>query len=377
MAERHLAKIDFLRGIAILMVFLFHAQLVLFPGSHELGYTAEGIMRGSSRDKLIRFSPTAFGWSGVQLFLLISGYLIHRNFIKNSCVFEAGTYFSKRFWRIYPPYIITLLGIILVIGELRNYIITPLGSRDLFYHIFMVHNLKEAYIYGINPSLWSLALEVQLYLLYPLFLLVRIKWGITTAFFTSFIIAIFLLVAENYFTKGQYYNSYYFSAGALWYNWCAGALISEIHYNKKLAFKGNAGKISILTIALFWGTRFFYVHYYVMLFLAILFWASFLEWYMARTTIEKYGSFGKSVIALGICSYSFYLIHQPLTHEIFRIYKNLSQQLNMEYLFVFGIIFMIISFFIILVVSKFLYRYVELPSIRLGARLRSEKRNVK
>ena len=140
MAERHLAKIDFLRGIAILMVFLFHAQLVFYPDSNDLHYSDKGILQGELRDLVLRFSPTAFGWMGVQLFLVISGYLIHRNYLLNGSIFNAAIFFNKRFWRIYPPYLVVLF---VIITFLPFTIFGGISIMDIISHIFLFHNFSN------------------------------------------------------------------------------------------------------------------------------------------------------------------------------------------------------------------------------------------
>ncbi|WP_072037559.1 acyltransferase [Flavihumibacter sp. ZG627] len=374
MAERHLAKIDFLRGIAILMVFLFHAQLVLFPRSDNLLYSEDGTMSGSASDILLKFSPTAFGWSGVQLFLLISGYVIHRNFLNHGSNFQAGTYFSKRFWRIYPPYIITLAATVLMIAGLRAYVQTSEGFIDLLQHVFLVHNFSEKNIYGINPSLWSLALEMQLYLLYPIFLIIRKLKGVGFAFIISILLAIVLKVFENRLTDGYYHASYYFSTGALWYNWCAGALMAEYHLSKKQLFSSSAGLVSIGAMIIYMGSRYFEFHPNLMLFTAVLFWTAFMEWYLLKPIQKTTGLAYRALVSMGICSYSLYLIHQPIIHELFTLSKKMGALESEVNYYVSGIILLLLSFIIIYIIAWILYKYIELPSIKLGSRLRNNSR---
>lgn len=325
-------------------------------------------MRGSAKEILIRFSPTAFGWSGVQLFLLISGYLIHRNYVRKGFHLDVITYFRKRFWRIYPPYFITLCAIILLIPNIRTYIQTLEGFIDLFQHIFLVHNFSENNIYGINPSLWSLALEAQLYLLYPLFLFIRKKMGVGFAFAISFLLAVVLKLLENRLTNGNYLASYYFSTAALWYNWCAGAIMAEYHLTSKKIFKEYVGRISLVALIIFWGSRYFDLHTHLMLISAILFWTALMEWYLTGNCLYIPRKLFHAIVSVGVCSYSIYLIHQPIITEIFGLLRSrISLMPWPNYLFI-GCIIIMISFGGIYLLANYLYKFIELPSIKYGGK---------
>lgn len=102
----HNDRIDVLRALAIILVFLHHAQICLFPGYHVSDYTEAGTLAVTGLPSaILNFSPAAFGYTGVHLFLIISGFLIHMGTVRAETkgkTFEGGTFFSKRFWRIYP-----------------------------------------------------------------------------------------------------------------------------------------------------------------------------------------------------------------------------------------------------------------------------------
>ncbi|MDQ2772566.1 MAG: acyltransferase family protein, partial [Bacteroidota bacterium] len=157
--KQHLPKIDVLRGIAILLVFSYHALLVVFGDFEVLDFTPWWLWVNfghySPARLALALTPGGMGTQGVTLFLVISGFLIHWGYLKSGASFRAGEFFSRRFWRIYPPYLVALLlfGFTLGFG----------GGRSLLAHLTLTHNLSDQTFATINPSFWSLALEAQLY----------------------------------------------------------------------------------------------------------------------------------------------------------------------------------------------------------------------
>src|SRR5919199_998810 len=86
--------LDGLRGVACLMVFFYHSAVNLHI-----------------------FDITVYGSVGVHIFFVLSGYLLYKQFIKKLVkenVFPSFyKFYMRRFFRIYPPYIIALAIIVL------------------------------------------------------------------------------------------------------------------------------------------------------------------------------------------------------------------------------------------------------------------------
>ncbi|MFO0878781.1 MAG: acyltransferase [Gemmataceae bacterium] len=145
------SQLDTLRFVAFLGVWLFHANEQ-------------------------RFTP---GSLGVPLFFVLSGFLITRILILNesgSLFQELLTFYGRRTLRIFPLYYAVLL-VLLVVGMLPN----PL------WYFFYLHNvyifLHDAWT-GPTNHFWSLCVEEQFYLLYPLLLLLtpaRFRWTLLGA----------------------------------------------------------------------------------------------------------------------------------------------------------------------------------------------------
>jgi peptidoglycan/LPS O-acetylase OafA/YrhL len=143
------ADIDGLRAVAILSVLLFHFQIGPFTG----------------------------GFIGVDLFFVLSGYLITQHLQRTRlCITSVCEYYIRRFWRIVPAYMVCL-SITMYAG---SFILLPPDARDLSYSglasIFFGANFyfsNSSSYFDVDASykpllhLWSLSVEMQYYILCP------------------------------------------------------------------------------------------------------------------------------------------------------------------------------------------------------------------
>src|SRR6266404_5958740 len=145
-----LASIDALRGAAALGIVLYHAV---------------GVAGDTGPQNLLRWpvvfihSLTSFGYVGVFLFFVISGFCIHLQWAKARAAgrtneIKFGAFWKRRIRRLYPAYLIALA-----------------------LYLLMLHNLDPKTAYSINSVFWTLAIEEQLYLAYFLLLFLRTRWG--------------------------------------------------------------------------------------------------------------------------------------------------------------------------------------------------------
>jgi peptidoglycan/LPS O-acetylase OafA/YrhL len=147
----HLPSLDGLRGLAILMVVTHNLDLIQ-PGD----WASHAIVSLFDR-----------GWLGVQLFFVLSGFLITGILIDSRhqarpCV----AFFGARLLRILPLYYATLFGVFVVLPLLRH----GLGgaSESVWWLALFLSNWAPLHA-GDNPlpHFWSLAVEEQFYLLWP------------------------------------------------------------------------------------------------------------------------------------------------------------------------------------------------------------------
>ena len=159
--KRHLPELDGLRGIAILMVMAFH--FFLFSD-----ITARNRLEGAF------VTVVGAGWSGVDLFFVLSGFLI------TGILFDSRqqpgffrTFYSRRVLRIFPMYYAFLALSFFLFPRLDTTgTFEHLPSSDQLWTWSYLANVRIALKgwVGITPPLrhfWSLAIEEQFYILWP------------------------------------------------------------------------------------------------------------------------------------------------------------------------------------------------------------------
>ncbi len=154
----HIPAIDGLRGVAVLMVVIAHT--ILIRPLNALDQTVADVLGA--------------GWSGVDLFFVLSGFLI------TGILFDAkgGTrYFSsfymRRTLRIFPVYYLALFILLIVLPRIT--IPQAEAYRGLaehqgwfWFHLSNIHFAQSGFTGDATDVFWSLAIEEQFYLVWPL-----------------------------------------------------------------------------------------------------------------------------------------------------------------------------------------------------------------
>ena len=363
MAKFHIDKIDGVRGIAILLVLSYHTQLTIFPDFETKGYNNNGILIFKGvQSFILNFNPMGQGAIGVILFLVISGFLIHLIYLKSETKLNIKTFFSKRFWRIYPPYLIVLL--FLFINKID---LTGSGIKSILSHIFLVHNLNDKTFFSINPSFWSIALECQLYLIYPVYLFILNRFGkyktITFIFLIHFLL---VLVAHLY---NVYSLSYGASVLSCWCIWCSGAFLADRYHTGKKIFPKPFFWLLFFYLMLILFQLFSYTNYFIILpkiFLCV----ALIETILYSNYIDNIFIFQKIfglLSLIGVISYSVYLIHQPFLGSLIKFFTLPTHYQNASIL-----LSALFSWLIIFLLSYSLYKLLETKSIGYGQKLRNK-----
>ncbi|HEV7744153.1 MAG TPA: acyltransferase [Pyrinomonadaceae bacterium] len=168
-----LQSIDALRGIAALGVVFYHAvwQTSSAAPANLFHWPV----------KLLQLT-SSFGYIGVFLFFVISGFCIHLQWARSQAQgqpqsIQFGAFWRRRFRRLYPPYLIAFALFILLAAATTGIHFTHFFVYDVVMHLLMLHNLDPNTCYSINGVFWTLAIEEQLYLAYFLLLFLRRRWG--------------------------------------------------------------------------------------------------------------------------------------------------------------------------------------------------------
>jgi peptidoglycan/LPS O-acetylase OafA/YrhL len=181
-AKTRLDFVDGLRGFAALYVVIAHALLN--------GWYAESGTRAARGltlfDRIINLLiwPFSFGHGAVVLFIVLSGYSLMLAVARsNASSLPNGTldFYRRRALRILPPYYVALvlaIGLFWFVPGFEAGTNTNLSAGQLLSHLILVHNWSSVDIYSIDGPMWSLAVEWQIYFLFPLILIpIWRKWG--------------------------------------------------------------------------------------------------------------------------------------------------------------------------------------------------------
>ncbi len=327
--------IDGLRGVAVLLVLLFHAGLPYITG----------------------------GFVGVDIFFVISGYLITAIIIKDvkNEKFSFVNFYERRVRRILPAFYVvalaTLLGgwIILLPADLLD------ASKSLLAALFFSGNIyfwrttdyfSEASDYQPFLHTWSLGVEEQFYFFFPVLLLFclhhkRVLIAILAlSFFGSLIISV-------YATQAMPWAAYYLLPTRAW-QLMAGAFIAlytiRVPENKNLLTG-----LSLVSLVLIFTPAFFYTKLTPFPGLAAIpptlgAVLAILVGSQPQSLIYKLLSI-RALVAIGLISYSLYLWHWP----IFAFIRNYHAEVHLDWIssllgLVFSFLFAYLS-----------WRFVEQP----------------
>lgn len=288
--------IDSLRALAIIPVVFYHAGFSLFAG----------------------------GYIGVDVFFVISGFLITELLIK-SFEHESFSYFSflsRRLKRILPAFLFVSF-LCLPVGWL---ILLPQQKIDLGEDLVSVGLLiSNLYFWlttnyfssasQLNPIIhtWSLCLELQFYFLFPLVFIFADKKK--TKLFMPLIVLLLISLCSYYISLSvSPLFSFYLPASRFW-EFCIGSLISIIARNPKITISSTLQVISstfalvvlIFCIFLFDSSNPIFSYFIPIPAIS----AGIII--LCRTRVQPISRMLESryLVQMGLISYGLYLVHQP------------------------------------------------------------------
>lgn len=328
----YLSSLDLLRGLAALAVCFFH-----FTHGNPDFLSKENILYQIGR----------YGFLGVDVFFVISGFVIPYSMYRGKFSFnKIGLFLGKRFIRIEPPYLLSILMVIALnwISTLSPFYQGAPFNVDSTALVLHLGYLNAFFEYPwVNDVYWTLAIEFQYYILIALIFPLLIhpkKW---IAYLT---LALFGMLGFFITRHSMIFNyGFLFIVGILLFQYRIGYL-GKTHFGAMLL-------ISLIILFIKFDHRYL---------IAALLPYFFITYFVFTDKISKF---------LGNISYSIYLIHIPIGGRIINLTETFIQNEMARSLFVF--VAMAVSIF----AAYVFYRIIEKPSMELAKRISYNKKNLK
>ncbi len=309
-----------------------------------------------------------FGHYAVDVFIVLSGYCLMLPIDRDNGGRMPGgvlQYLRRRSLRILPPYFAALALSLLVIWAMhRPDHVTP---GDLVTHLLVVHNFSSRWIWSINPPLWSVAVEWQIYFAFPLLLLPAWRRlgavGCVGLGLCLGMLPHFLLAPGNNFDWSFPWYLGLFGMGM--------AAVVETHrklgdrpdgWYRRVCLMAAAAAFIIVAFSTWRGNK-LYQHNYVMDILMGLATAAALTW-CGRHSLDQRAAnppllrfiSSKPLTMLGAMSFSLYLIHVPVWWMLEPVVSRLAPSPLRELAFR-----MLVGVPVAILISYAFYRCIERP----------------
>lgn len=366
--SKRIDDIEILRAFAILMVVIEHMKINLIPWTTPA---------------LERFYTYFSGWTGVDLFFAISGFVIARDLVPRlqSCDNRLQYYntsivfWLRRFWRIIPSawfWLAFILMATVLLNQSSAWGVFRYNFETVISALLQIANLHMPIVFGqffpgAGLVYWSLSLEEQFYLLLPLLVLVSGRW-------LPYVLGAAILVQLLTPRDSLYLMMLRTDALLL------GALLAIWTRNKSyllfepVFFNGNL-ILRLLILGLLLGSlasigsdgllitdyRFSMITLLSALLVLI---ASYNKNYISGI----FGPLKKVLLWIGTRSYAIYLIHMPayfLTREIWFRLEPPGTTFDSTY----SLRFLLTALVILIVFSELNYRFIETPMRKHGTKV--------
>lgn len=353
MTINYRADIDGLRAIAVLSVMIFHLNNDWLTG----------------------------GFIGVDIFFVISGYLITKNIYSEMVnnQFSFKNFYQRRINRILPAFFVVIFAssffawYVLAPDEFSIFLESVKSTTYFCENIFFAEHTGGYFDLSADnmPILhtWSLAVEEQFYILLPFILLFVLKIKLHT---NNILIVLFVLslisfslaqISPNYYflSRHNYYSLFTGRAGELLAGSIIGILttsknvckISELNNIKMISFYKNIFSISGLFIVIcsiiFISNKYVFPSFITII--PVLGVVLILYFSDKNTLLYKFLSF-RLFVFIGLISYSLYLWHWPII-SLYKQYLIIDQLTDfIDYFFVISSIF---------ILTLLTYFFIEIP----------------
>ena len=339
-------EIDGLRALAVFSVIFYHAELSFFDKNFFQG-----------------------GFLGVDIFFVISGYLITSIIFKETVLSESFSFYNfyeRRIRRILPillfvmiislPFAYFTLLIDQIIEFSKSIISSIFFVSNIFFHYTDDPYIAEASILKPFLHTWSLSIEEQYYVFFPIifyFIIRYLKKFIPLILFLGIVISLY--IAEKFSISHPSFN--FFMLPSRGFELLIGSFISYLQFNNKFNiivsnniinnFLSSIGLIFIIYSLFYFNDEMLLPSFKSLL--PVLGVTLLIIFGRGKVFVNKILT-NKIIVFLGLISYSLYIWHYP----IFAFSKNL-------YLFQASNLSKFIFIFVTILLSIFSYLYIEKP----------------
>jgi peptidoglycan/LPS O-acetylase OafA/YrhL len=329
---RYRKEIDGLRAVAVIPVIFFHAGIKYFEG----------------------------GFIGVDIFFVISGYLITsiliQDITKNN--FSLINFYDRRIRRILPALFFVMLISIpfawlwMMPTQMEGFSRSLIAST-LFLSNILFWKERNYFEIGIEEKplihTWSLSIEEQYYLIFPIFLFYAWYFGRKKVFWIIIIISLVSFILSEWGWRNRPMANFFLTPTRTW-ELLVGSLTALYLSDQKTKSNNFLSFLGLLFISMavfFYDKNTPFPSFYTLLPITGV--VLLIVYADENTFIAKLLS-NKNLVKIGLISYSLYLIHQP----IFAFYR-ISPYYKPE------IIYFLPLIFIAFLIATFSWKYIEQP----------------
>ena len=288
MSRNYIKEIQSLRGVAVIMVALFHLNQEIF----------------------------SYGYLGVDIFFVISGFVITKIIYERSIegTFVFKNFFVSRFLRLIPAlfFMVLIVSFLILLtyqlqanpdSQINTGILSLFGVAN-YYLLFLKNDYFNSFDESVFEHTWSLSVEFQFYLIYPIFLFFlyrlfkdKLRFYVFSLIFIMSIFLIYNLVNKNEFFYQTEFRIWEFIVGCLTF----------FLFKKRLLNNNFIIIFSFISLIFFFYSKDLF---YLLIFICFL--TSFIILNIDKFSVLKLILNNKVLSYVGDISYSIYLWHLPL-----------------------------------------------------------------
>ena len=333
-------EIDGLRAIAVISVIIYHAKINFF-----------------------NYSLLEGGFLGVDIFFVISGYLITSIILKELLSennFSFLNFYKRRFRRIMPV-LITVISTTFVFSW---FILVPttfvefaksvqysfLFSTNIFFHFSGIEYISQDGLLKPLLHTWSLSVEEQYYIIFPILLFFIYK-NCKNYLILVLIILFFLslLVANNLSYSSKSFNFYMLHTRG--WELLAGSFLAYLEIGKKMKskniiisnFLSFSGLFLIIFSIIFFDEETRHPSFFTIL---PILGVSLIIFYTDKANIVGKVLASKLLVGIGLISYSLYLWHYPV-FAFARLSEYFNDNLHKIFFLSIVVVLSVLSYFVI------------------------------